>query len=127
VRYHAPGGAGMRGLDPHLATDEAYGVSLETDAALWRRGGNGGRLARRGSLALFADGALTDAGTGRRVLQSVAEAGFGVRVEHRLGGTAFQTRWDFPIWISRPQLAQDRRPGLRQSGWRWVFSFSPAF
>ena len=128
VRYHAPGGTGMRGLDPHLAADEAYGLSVETDAALWRRGGGGG-LARRASLALFADGALADngRGVGPRVLRSVAEAGAGIRLDHRLGATAFQTRWDFPLWISRPALAQDRRPGTRQVGWRWVFSFSPSF
>jgi hypothetical protein len=127
IRYHAPGGAGMRGLDPRLATAEAYGASLEIDGALWRRGGTGGMLARRASLALFADGALANGGAGWRALQSIAEAGFGIRLDHRLGSTAFQTRWDFPIWISRPELAQDRRPGTRQVGWRWVFSFSPAF
>jgi hypothetical protein len=127
VRYHAPGGAGMRGLDPRVATDEAYGVSLETDVAVWRRGGSGARLARRASLALFADGALAHRGAGPRVLLSVAEAGFGIRLDHRLGSTGFQTRWDFPIWISRPELAQDRSPGLEKVAWRWVFSFTPAF
>ncbi|HXO86250.1 MAG TPA: hypothetical protein VN803_12080 [Gemmatimonadales bacterium] len=126
VRYHAPGGAGMRGLDPTLATDEAYGASLETDVALWRRG-EADALARRASLVLFADAALADTGAGPRVLQSIVEAGFGIRLDHRIGSTGFQTRWDFPIWISRPELAQDRQPGLEKVGWRWVFSFSPAF
>lgn len=127
VRYHAPGGAGLRGLDPHLAAHEAYGVSVETDAALWRRGTGG--LARRASIALFADGAVADDGSGNgpRVLRSAAEAGAGIRLDHRLGATPFQTRWDFPIWISRPALAQDRHPGTREVGRRWVFSFSPAF
>ena len=128
VRYHAPGGAGMRGLDPHLAAGGAYGISVETDAALWRRGGGGG-LARRASVALFADGALADDGfgAGPRALRSVAEAGAGIRIDHRLGTTTFQTRWDFPIWISRPALAQDRRSGTREMAWRWIFSFNPPF
>ena len=127
VRYDAPGGAGMRGLDPRLSASQAYGASIETEATLWRHGGS---LARRASLAFFADGALADDhfGTARskRIL-SVAEAGPGIRIEHRLGATTFQTRWDFPLWISRPALAQDRRPGTRQNGYRWVFSFSPSF
>src|SRR3989475_12770281 len=91
--------------------------SVETDAALWRRGGGGG-LARRASLAMFADGALADngRGVGPRVLRSVAEAGGGIRLDHRLGATAFQTRWGFPLWITRPALAQGRPPGTRQVG-----------
>lgn len=130
IRYHAPGGAGMRGVDPHLSAQEAYGLSVEADAVLWGRGQRGGAgLARRATLALLADGALADDGgaTGPQGLRGVAEAGAGIRIDHRIGATPFQTRWDFPIWISRPGLAQYRSSRVHQTSWRWVFSFVPAF
>jgi hypothetical protein len=35
---------------------------------------------------------------------------------------------DLPLFVSRPLLAQDTDPGLdEQAGFRWVFSFAPAF
>lgn len=125
--YHAPGGAGVRGLDPRRAAPQAYGFSVEAEGRLWRRRGG---IARRASLAFFADAALANGGltvAARNPLTSVADAGAGIRIDHRVGATSFQTRLDVPVWISRPTLAQDRAPGGRAVGWRWTFSFSPAF
>ena len=52
--------------------------------------------------------------TGNR-LRFVGDAGIGIRAEHRIGDTRFVTRFDLPLFVSRPELAQDRSPGRRQS------------
>jgi hypothetical protein len=49
-----------------------------------------------------------------------------MRAEHRIGDTRFVTRFDLPLFVSRPLLAQDRSPGDDQFAFRWVFSFQPA-
>jgi hypothetical protein len=123
--YQDPGGAGLRGLDPALSARQAYGASLEVEEDLWNQGGG---LARRLALAAFGDGALADGdldASGR--LASAADAGVGLRLDHRIGTTAFQTRFDFPLWISVPRLAQDMHPGTARLGFRWSFSFVPSF
>jgi hypothetical protein len=125
VYYHAPGGAGVRGLDPELNAPHAMGGSLEVETALLR--GPAGALISRLAVAAFTDGALADGdlnpGGG---LVGVGDAGVGIRVDQRLGQTAFQSRVDFPLWVSRPGLAQDRKPG-GSFGFRWSLSFQPAF
>jgi len=35
------------------------------------------------------------------------------------------TRFDVPLWVSVPSLAQDTHPA-DQVGFRWVLSFAPA-
>ena len=47
-------------------------------------------------------------------------------MDHRIGRTPFQTRFDFPLWVSRPSLAQDAKPA-GTVGFRWGFSFAPSF
>jgi hypothetical protein len=124
--YHAPGGAGVRGLNPEVGASRALGASVEVEYALHRRTGRG--LFNRLAVAGFADGALAngDLDPGRNRLISVADAGIGIRLDHRLGQTSFQTRFDFPLWVSRPALAHDDRPA-GPFGLRWSFSFLPAF
>jgi hypothetical protein len=125
VHYHAPGGAGLRGFSPGLGARQAYGLGLELERDLARRGSG---LANRLAVAAFADGAVADGDldpAGR--LAGAADAGVGVRMDHRIGATSFQTRFDFPLWVSRPLLAQDTRPGRHRLGLRWTFSFAPAF
>lgn len=127
VFYHEPGGAGVRGLDPRVAGRQAYGASVEFENRVWW-GGDG--LFGRGALALFLDVALADgdlADDGTEGLHGVGDAGLGFRIDHRIGQTRFQTRFDFPFWVSRPELAQDDSPGDEEFGVRWSFSFVPAF
>ena len=123
--YHAPGGAGLRGFDDRLSAPRALGATVELEYTLSRRPRGG--LFYRIALAGFADGALADgdlAAADR--LTTAADAGLGLRLDHRLGRTSFQTRLDLPLWISRPALAQDDGP-RRPVGFRWTFSFVPAF
>lgn len=124
--YHAPGGAGLRGFAPWLGAPQAVGASVEMEYALSRRAPGG--LLYRIAIAGFADGALGngDLEEGGGSLASAADAGIGLRLDHRLGRTPFQTRLDLPLWVSRPALAQDDGPS-RPLGFRWTFSFVPAF
>ncbi len=125
--YHAPGGAGLRALDPTLGGRQAYALNLEVERDLLRRGDG---LARRVAVAVFGDGALGDGDldpAGEDRLRSAGDGGMGLRIDHRIGATTFQTRVDLPVWISVPTLAQDRSPGARRLGWRWTCSLAPAF
>ncbi len=124
--YHAPGGAGVRGLDPRVAGSAALGATLEAEYAVSQRAPSG--LFHRIALAAFLDGGLGngDLNPGRDRLGSVGDAGIGIRIGQRIGQTTFQTRLDLPLWVSRPGLAQDRGPS-DPVGFRWIFSFAPAF
>ena len=124
--YQMPGGAGVRGLDPRVAGSAALGATLEVEYAVSQRAPSG--LFHRIALAGFVDGGLGngDLDPGPDRLGSVGDAGIGLRVGHRIGQTSFQTRLDLPLWVSRPELAQDGGPS-DPIGFRWTFSFSPAF
>ena len=76
-------------------------------------------------ISAMADGDLDTSGSGG--LYGVGDGGVGLRIDHRIGQTEFQTRFDAPLWVSRPELAQDTYPGDRDFGLRWTFSFRPAF
>jgi hypothetical protein len=126
VYYHEPGGAGVRALQPTTAASQAYGLSLELEIDLLR----GDRaFGRRVAVGLFADAALADGdldeGGANRIL-GIADGGIGLRADHRIGQTSFQTRFDFPFWVSRPDLAHDDGPGGSAFGFRWSLSFVPA-
>lgn len=126
VHYHEPGGAGVRALRPTTAARQAFGVSLELEVDLLR----GDRaFGRRVAVGLFADAAVADGdldrGGANRTF-GVADGGIGLRADHRIGETSFQTRFDFPIWVSRPDLAHDDGPGGSALGFRWTLSFVPA-
>ena len=128
VYYSQPGGAGLRGFDPRLSTVGVVSLNGELERTLLSR--PRGKLLRRVGLALFGDvgHAIRDGiiGRGDR-LRFLADAGIGIRAEHTIGQTSFTTRVDFPLLMSRPELAQDREPGSDKAGFRWQFSFSPAF
>jgi Peptidase family M1 domain len=128
IYYHQPGGAGLRGFDPRLSTVGAVALNGEVERTLLSR--PRGTLFRRVGIALFGDAghAIRDGIVGRGdKLEFLADAGVGLRAEHRIGETTFTTRVDFPILVSRPELAQDQAPGGEEAGFRWGFSFSPAF
>jgi len=128
VYYTQPGGAGLRGFDPRLSTAGAVAINAELERTLLSR--PQGKLFRRVGIALFGDAghALRDGMFGRGdKLEFLGDAGVGIRAEHRIGETTFTTRADFPILVSRPEFAQDTDPGNEKAGFRWQFSFSPAF
>ena len=56
----------------------------------------------------------------------VGDAGFGLRADHRIGDSRFTTRLDFPLYVSRPEVAHGADPGDENVGFRWTFSFEPA-
>jgi hypothetical protein len=129
VRYHAPGGAGVRGADPRLSTASIVAVDLELERTVLARPRSG--LFSRVGVALFGDlshaiGGAAQASLNDRI-RFLGDAGIGIRADHRIGDTRFVTRIDLPIWFSRPEVAHDRSPGDDELAFRWVFSFQPAF
>ena len=128
-RYHAPGGGGVRGVDPLVSASALVGGSVELERTLVRRAE--GRLFNRVSLAAFGDGARVIAAAAEPVagdrLRWVADAGIGVRAEHQIGDTRFVTRFDFPLYVSEPLLAHDRAAGDDAVAFRWTFGFAPSW
>ena len=127
--YQAPGGAGVRGIDSRVSTGAIVALNLELTRALLTRAN--AKLFNRASLAAFGDLAQAIGGsaqplTGDRI-RFVADAGVGLRIEHRIRDTRFVTRLDLPVYVSRPELGQDRSAGDDPFEFRWVFSFQPEF
>lgn len=123
--YHAPGGANVRGIDPRVSTSAIVGLNLTLERTLASR--SSARLFKRIALAAYTDLAQGIGGdpqplNGER-LRFVADAGLGLRAEHKIGDTRFSTRIDFPLYLSRPELAQDRDAGDDELAFRWAFSF----
>lgn len=124
--YHEPGGAGVRGLDSRWSGTKVVSAGVELEYAVRRRPLE--QLVGRVALAAFVDGALADGvlDAGGERLRSVADAGVGVRIAHRLGATRFLTRLDFPLWVSRPEFAAENTGG-DPAAFRWRLSFKPAW
>ncbi len=127
-RYHAIGGAGLRGADPRVSTSVIAGLSLELEGTVLAR--PKAKLFNRVGLALFSDlaqglGGPVEPRLGDR-LGFVGDAGLGLRVDHRIGDTRFTTRLDFPLYVSRPEVAHGADPGDEDVEFRWTFSFEPA-
>jgi hypothetical protein len=88
------------------------------------------KLFNRVGLALFSDlaqglGGPVEPRLGER-LGFVADAGIGLRAYHQIGDTRFTTRFDFPIYLSRPEVAHGAEAGDEDLEFRWTFSFAPA-
>jgi hypothetical protein len=127
--YHAPGGAGVRGVDARISTAALAALNLELERTVLAR--PTAHLFNRIALAAFGDLSHTIGGgaqplTGDRV-RFLGDAGFGFRAEHRIGDTSFMTRFDLPLYVSRSELAQDRAPADDKLAFRWTFSFEPEF
>jgi hypothetical protein len=125
--YHSPGGADVRGADARLSTAAIVALNLELERTVLAR--PMAKLFQRVALAAFTDlahgiGGAAQPLTGDR-LRFLADAGIGLRAEHRIGDTDFMTRLDVPLYVSRPELAQDRTPGDDELEFRWTFSFEP--
>jgi hypothetical protein len=126
TNYHQPGGVGVRAADPRVSSSQAVGCTLEVEYAFVQR--NSGSLFKRIALGAFVDGGIAngDLDAGRNHMVTVGDAGPGFRIDHRIGRSAFQTRFDLPIWMSRPDVAQ--YDGSRKSvAYRWTFSLAPVF
>ena len=127
--YQSPGGAGVRGVDPRLSTSAIAALNLEVEQSLLSRPES--HLFKRISIAAFSDlaqgiGSMSQtpaAGT----IRFLSDAGLGIRAAHRIGDTEFVTRFDFPLFVSRPELAQDASAGDDDLAFRWVFSFEQPF
>jgi len=115
--YHAPGGAGIRGIDRRVSTAAVAALNIELDQTLLAR--PAARLFNRIGVAAFTDLAGADG------LDFVGDAGLGLRADHRIGDTRFTTRFDVPLFVNRPELSV--RPSDNDFDFRWVFSFEPAF
>ena len=127
MNYQQPGGGGVRGVDPRVSTTALVGLNVELERSLVTR--PKARLFSRVALAAFTDlahgiGESTPLPGDR--LRFIGDAGIGIRAEHRIGDTRFVTRFDLPLWMSRPELAQDASAGDDEIAFRWVFSFQPA-
>jgi hypothetical protein len=112
-------------MDPRASSSAIVSLNLEIDQALMTR--PTARLFQRVALAAF-----TDLGVGDNVdpadldgARFVGDAGIGFRADHRIGDTRFVTRFEVPLYVSRPELSV--RPTDNDFDFRWVFSFEPAF
>lgn len=129
VYYQAPGGGMLRGFDPRLSAEGVVALNVEVERSLAAR--LKAKLFRRVRLAAFGDvghtiGDSFDPSNATR-LRWLADAGVGLRADHLIGNTAFTTRVDLPLYVSRPTLAQDRDPGSDRVGFRWTFGFQPSW
>jgi hypothetical protein len=126
--YHTPGDGNLRGFSPAVSGSQVYAFNLELQKSVLER--PSGHLFSRVSLALFGDAAMSDASvSGPGVadeLKFFADAGIGVRAEHRIGTSRITTRFDLPLFVNRPLLAQDE-PESDRFAFRWAFAFSPSF
>jgi hypothetical protein len=125
MHYHAPGGAGVRGIDSRASSSGVVALNLELDQSLLTRAS--ARLFQRVAVAAFGDLAVgdnvdpSDPGGAR----FVGDVGIGLRADHRIGDTRFTTRFDLPLYVNRPELSVGPRDD--EIDFRWVFSFEPAF
>ncbi|MEO8199081.1 MAG: M1 family metallopeptidase [Gemmatimonadota bacterium] len=126
--YHTPGDGDVRGYGSGVSGSQVYAMNLELQHSIIER--PGAHLFSRVSLALFGDAALTDANPAApgivEDLNVFADAGIGLRAEHRIGDSRFTTRFDIPLYLNRPLLSQDN-PGTDEVKFRWALAFSPAF
>ncbi len=127
IFYHAPGGAGIRGLDPRLSSEGVVAANIELERVIRVR--PSGALFNRVAVATFGDAGHTinDGAVVRaEPIRFIADAGIGLRADHRIGTLRFATRVDFPLWVHRGDLAHDVKDGGDELGFRWTFSFQPA-
>ncbi len=131
-RWQTPGGGDLRGFDETLSSDRLAALNAEvSDAVLTFRGG----VVRRVTVAAFADAGVLGSrqwfgGAGDSPVLALyprtffADAGVGLRLEHRIGTTTFQTRIDVPLLVSTPAYAIARVQHQFAPG-RIVFAISP--
>jgi hypothetical protein len=120
--YHMTGGANLRGYDPTVSTTAVVAANLDLSERLLTR--DKAKLFRRASLEGFGDAgqAIEDKSIPGDPIRFLGDAGLALSAEHRIGETSFVTRVGFPLYVSRPELAQDTHPGSDAAGFRWFLS-----
>jgi hypothetical protein len=122
VNYHMTGGGNLRGFDSRLSAEGLAAANVELERTFYAKREN--KLFNRVGLAIFGDlGRLL----GERPFDWAADAGVGVRADHRIGQTRFTTRFDVPLFVNRPAAAQDADATDEKVGFRWLVSFEPGW
>lgn len=122
VNYHMTGGGNLRAFSPALSSEGLVALNLEMEHTVYAR--PRGKLFNRIGVAVFGDAGHA---LGERSLDVAADAGVGLRAEHRIGQTSFTTRFDVPLYVNRPAFAQDANATSEKVGFRWLFSFEPGW
>ncbi len=122
VNYHMTGGGNLREFSSALSAEGLVALNLELERTLYAR--PRGHLFNRVGIALFGDAGHA---LGERSIDVAADAGLGIRAEHRIGQTSFTTRFDVPLFVNRPAFAQDADATSEKVGFRWLFSFEPGW
>lgn len=126
VHFHTPGGGDVRGLDRTVAVTRLLAANGEIEQSVLRR--PKARLFREARVAAFGDVALSNGffsvhGGGRLA----GDAGVGLRISHRIGQTAFETRFDMPLWVSHPDRAIGGSVTDARARFRWTIGVGPGF
>ena len=129
VPYQAPGGGGVRAADFRISGPALIAANVELERTLAFR--QKSKLFSRVSVAAFGDAAQgmggPDQPTTGEALGFVADAGLGVRASHKIGKTAFITRFDFPFYLSEPAYSRNDFAQDDAFAFRWLFSVQAAF
>jgi hypothetical protein len=128
VFYHSPGHANLRGFRPGLGGRWALATNLEIERPLltWNSG-----LLRSVSVVGFFDAAAVDTLAIRSVqgrsYKPISDGGGGVRMQFQVRNVAFPLRIEFPVYVSDPVWAHDRKQGQDYLEFRWLVSLQPIF
>jgi hypothetical protein len=123
-RYVPLGGAGLRGYSPFVAAGRVASVNAEQDLLLRSFGAAARPL--RVSAAAFGDVGVVLQGDRATATRGLGDLGLGVVARGALFDRDVRARVDFPLYVSRPELAAEPRAGRGGGGWgtRVTFSFS---
>jgi hypothetical protein len=119
----------VRAADFRISGPALIAANVELERTLLLR--QKSKLFSRVSAAAFGDAAQGIGGpnqpTTGAALGFVADAGLGVRASHRIGKTAFITRFDFPFYLSEPAYSRNDFAQDDAFAFRWLFSVQAAF
>jgi hypothetical protein len=123
VHWLPLGGAALRGFDWIHATDRIAATNVELSKRVGDYAGAFGRVSFWTSA--FAEAGHTWFDSPQSRGQWLGDAGVGLNVRGRFYDQPITLRFDFPIYVSRPELAIDRgRSGSGRFAPRWVMSFN---
>ena len=127
--YQAPGGANVRAADFRVSAPALVAMNAELERTV--RNKRNGKLFNRVGVAVFGDGAYGIGGDPQPLsgeeLRFIADAGVGLRANHRIGTTSFMTRFDFPFYLSKPEYARNDFARDNEFDFRWLVSLQAAF